>query len=59
MEVFLNVQEGGKLLKLATVVAVLENVSVLLFLEFCRHEFCVLETACYLFTNKPFFVPIS
>lgn len=31
MEVFLSIQEGGKLLKLATVVAVPENVSVLLF----------------------------
>jgi len=30
VEVFLSVQEGGKLLKLATVVAVPENVSVLL-----------------------------
>lgn len=30
MEVFLSVQEGEKLLKLATVVAVPENVSVLL-----------------------------
>jgi hypothetical protein len=59
VEVLISLQEGGKLLKLVTVVAVPGNLACYPFLEFWHHVSYVLGTAFNLSTNKPFLSPIN